>query len=150
VVIDSYLGSVPNAAFSLFEVNFTCNNTVQFFSTTCFLQIYPNKLWNNTLYSTIWRLDNKINGNANYAYSDATYAPNGRWYFTYNQQFSNYGGPSNAWLVPQIDKVNIIFGLPNSTTTWTWEAYVRCLDATPLTDASVGSWNLRTSFISNW
>ena len=42
------------------------------------------------------------------------------------------------------------FGIPNTTGNWTWEIYVRCLDATPLTQTGLTGWVLRADSINNW
>jgi hypothetical protein len=152
IIIDSKYGSVPPGVSSLFHVNFVMYTNTQFWVTKFDIQIYPNKLWNNNLYVNEWSIGNKIDGNSNYNYTNATYAPNGRWYWTYNQQFSNLGSGTaeQGWLVPQADKINILFSLPSSfTPPLRYECHVTCLDATPCTETGTG-WIIRKDFAGNW
>jgi hypothetical protein len=66
--------------------------------TCCNLLLFPASIKSDWGTSTniIYNINNKINGNGSFIYSDATYAPFGRQYWTYNQSFS--GETSNAFL----------------------------------------------------
>jgi hypothetical protein len=138
--IDSWTATVPPAIASLFEINFTFWNSTSWGQTYCYLQLYPNRLWTNTNNGAYWNINNKINGNNSYNYTDATYAPNGRWYWTYSQLFSGVSS-ANAWLVPHINYVNINFAIPDNT--YSYECNFRCLDATSMTSQN-RSWQIYT------
>lgn len=141
VRLDSWTATVPGASFSLFEINFTFNNTSNWGQTRCYLQVYPNRLWNNSTTDIKWAIDNTINGDKNYSVTDATYAPSGRWYWTYNQNFSGITSDYNAWLVPFTNYINIYFRLPDNS--YDYECVVTCLDATAMTSAN-RSWQMYT------
>jgi len=139
--MDSWTQSVPTGSIaSLFEVNFTFWNGSNWGQTYCYLQLYPNRLWNGATPDDIWNLNNKINGNGNYSYTDATYAPNGRWYWTYQQNFSGVSG-ANGWLVPAQNYVNLYFPIPDNS--YSYECSFRCLDASAMVNAS-RSWQIYT------
>lgn len=151
IVIDSY-GAPPQVAeSSLFEITYLCWTNTSFYRTYCMLQIYPNRIWNNQLLKDRWELiSNRIGGNDSYnIVNDQIYAPNGRWYWSFNQNYSNFGGPQNAWLVPQQGKINIIFGLPNNNEQFKWEVAVRCLDNTSMVENG-SSWHLKSEFLQIW
>jgi hypothetical protein len=139
VRIDNW-GNTPAGSISLFEINFTFNNTTNWGQTCCYLQLYPTRFWPTSLgIDNKWAIDNKINGNNSYSITDATYAPNGRWYWTYQQNFSGIGS-ENAWLVPGNGYVDIYFRLPDNT--YSYECYIKCLDASTMVSAGQ-SWELR-------
>ena len=95
------------------------NPSVGWGQTSCSLIVFPSALMNNwgSNGSTIYNINNKINGNGNFIYSDATYAPFGRQYWTYNQYFSGVSG-ANAYLQGTylgggIYEIDIYFQIPN-------------------------------------
>lgn len=104
--------------------------------TTCTLQIFPNR-WTNSssLNPADYNINNKINNNANYNYVDPTYAPYGRQYYTYDQNFTGTAG-ENAGLTNQSYYLLILFYVQNVATNpnqrWSWTCEV--LDSTYLQD----------------
>lgn len=144
--IDSWGASVLSSSqSSLFELNFTFfkNDGTEWGQTYCYLQLYPNKLFTYTggVDLSNWNINNKINGNDAYSLTSATYAPNGRWYWTYQQNFSGVSG-TNAFLTPAQGYVDIVFQLPSSGLYY-YECNFKCLDNTSVT-SSGNSWNIYT------
>lgn len=137
--MDSWTQTTPPAIASLFEVNFTFWNGSNWGQTFCYLQLYPNRLFNGTT-DDQWNINNKINGNSSYNYTNATYAPNGRWYWTYQQNFSGVSG-ANGWLVPFTNYVNLYFPIPDNS--YSFECNFKCLDATSMTSQN-RSWQIYT------
>jgi hypothetical protein len=93
-------GAIPVwGGFITLEVNFWFSTGSAVGQTTCTLQILAPATRTNwgAFGGTIYNINNKINGNDNYYYTDATYAPDGRQYYTYNQTFSGVSG-ANAYL----------------------------------------------------
>jgi len=130
VRIDAWTQTIPPARSALYEVNFTFFNGSNWGQTFCYLQLYPNRFYNNTSLTNEWNINNKIQGNANYNVGTPTYAPNGRMYWTYQQNFSGVSG-ANAWIVPFTNYVEIFFSIPDNS--YSFECNVRCLDATAMT-----------------
>ncbi len=140
--MDSWTQTIPPANASLFECNFTFWNGSNWGQTYCYIQLYPNRLFNSSaIYpSAYWNINNKINGNNAYNYSNATYAPSGRWYWTYQQNFSGVSG-ANAWIQPNTNYVNLTFEIPDNS--YSYECNFRCLDATAMTSQN-RSWQIYT------
>ena len=93
-------GAVPTwSGFITLEVNFWFSTGSAVGQTTCTLQILAPATRSNwgAFGGTIYNINNKINGDDNYYYTDPTYSPNGRQYYTYNQTFSGVSG-ANAYL----------------------------------------------------
>lgn len=137
--MDSWTQTLPPAIASLFEVNFTFWNGSSWGQTFCYLQLYPNRLFNGST-DDQWNINNKINGNSSYNYTNGTYAPNGRWYWTYQQNFSGVSG-ANGWLVPNLNYVNLYFPIPDGS--YSYECNFKCLDATSMTTQN-RSWQIYT------
>lgn len=95
-------GAVPNTwgGWITLEVNFWFASTSggAIGQTTCTLMLFGNALKSNwgSLGSTIYNINNKIDGNDAYFMSNGS-APFGRQYYTYNQTFSGISG-ANAYL----------------------------------------------------
>ena len=140
VRIDSWTQTVPPGIASLFEINFTFWNSTTWGQTKYYLQIYPNRLWGQIGTSASWNMNNAINGTTNYNYTNATYAPNGRWYWTYNQTFSGKTG-NYGYFVPHTNYVECYFAIPDSS--YSYECNFKCLDATSMTSQS-RSWQVYT------
>lgn len=154
VVISSNFLQNIQAISSLFRITFVQNDGQTFWLTKFYLQIYPNRLFNNTNYDGNWTLLNKINGNSNYLINnDPTYAPLGRWYWVFDQNFSNLDGPPQGWIVPQLSKINILFAPPRVSTTLygglRFECSVECLDSQPVNDVFAG-WEISAKNINDW
>ena len=143
VRIDSWTQTVPPANASLFEINFTFWNSSNWGQTYCYFQLYPNKLFNSSAIfpAAYWNINNKINGNASYNVGTNTYAPSGRWYWTYQQNFSGVSG-ANAWIVPSSNYVDFYFCIPDNS--YSYECSFRCLDATAMTSQN-RSWQIYTT-----
>jgi hypothetical protein len=137
-----------NAITSLFEINFTFFNNSFWGQTTCFLQLYPNRFFNNLSDVPKWNINNNINGNGNYEQTSTLYAPNGRWYWTYQQNFSLLSG-AQAYLVPKNNSVVVFFVIPDG---YSFECSAKCLDASLMT-TNGSSWNLQvgntTTYVFN-
>jgi hypothetical protein len=133
VRIDSWTQTVPPGIASLFEVNFTFWNSTAWGQTKYYLQLYPNRLWNQVGTSAFWNMNNAINGTSTYSYTNATYAPNGRWYWTFNQTFSGQAG-AYGWFVPHTNYVDCYFSIPDNT--YSYECNFKILDATSMTSQS--------------
>jgi len=90
----------------IFFYNYSGNSWGQ---TTCKLVIFRSALltnWGNTTATeTSYNINNAINGNSNFTYVDATFAPNGRQYWTYDQKFS--GVTNNAYLSGKTISANV-------------------------------------------
>lgn len=158
LVID-FMGTPPLAAdTSLFEITYILTTATNFYRTCFMLHVYPNRLWNNQAFVTKWDvIGNEISGNDNYELNDPTYAPNGRFYWSFNQTYTNFGssGLKNAWIVPQQDRINIIFGLPQlfnpitgQSQPFVYDIYARCLNNYTVT-VNGGSCNLRDNWVDD-
>jgi len=135
VKVDSKTSTIPPAIASLFEINFTFFNGSNWGQTYCYLQVYPNKFFNSAAISpyAYWNINNKINGDATYTYTSPTYAPSGRMYWTYQQNFSGISTlvGANAWILPRQNYFEITFQIPDNS--YSYECNVSCLDATSMT-----------------
>ena len=145
IQIDSWTGTaLSSSPSSLFELNFTFfkSDGTEWGQTYCYLQLYPNKLFTFTGTDiSNWNINNKINGDDSYVVSSPTYAPNGRWYWTYQQNFSGVSG-TQAFLNVHQNYLTIVFQLPSSGLYY-YECNFRCLDNTSLTSTG-NSWNIYT------
>ena len=83
-----------------FRVNCFFYDTDNNYGQTSFnIIIFPSAIRANwgTYQGTTYNINNKINTDGSFGYTNATYAPYGRQYWTYNQQFSGVNG-ANAYL----------------------------------------------------
>lgn len=85
--------------------------------TSCDIVLFPSAIkttW-GSYGNTTYNINNYINGNNSFNYTDATYAPYGRQYFTYNQQFAG-GVNAQAYLRNTLSTgqslLNIYFQFP--------------------------------------
>lgn len=120
-------GSItPSATIIKYSIIFTFWNSSSFGETSCLIDFYPNR-WTQGVpaQNQTYNINNKINGNQNYVMTDATYAPSGRQYWTYNQYFSGISGP-NALFQPHNGYWNLYFCIPDNTYSYSCE--VRALD----------------------
>jgi hypothetical protein len=134
-----------NAITSLFEINFTFFNASNWGQTTCFLQLYPNRFFNNLSDIPKWNINNNIDGVGSYSTTSALYAPNGRWFWTYQQNFSGISG-AQGYLIPKNNSVVVFFVIP---TGYSFECSAKCLDASLMT-TNGSSWNLQVGNSSTY
>jgi hypothetical protein len=144
----TYLGNLKSI---LFQVKAGWWTTTNRYETSFKLIIWPSRLWNNTTVATKWNLNNKIDNNSNYQYTNSSWAPNGRWYCTYDQKFSDLGGPQQGWLIPYgYNRVFICFsGASGSQTDNNFHCNITCLDATDSTANNIG-WEMTSTDVGNW
>ena len=120
----------------LFRLDFFYWSGGSYGETSCKILLFPAAIKSNWGTSSLgtttsYNINNKINNNASFVYTDATYAPYGRQYWTFDQNFSGVAG-ANAYLqgsnISQgIFQVSIWPQLFNNTTSWSWN--LTCLNS---------------------
>jgi len=128
-----------------YRITFTFWNSSAFGETACLIDFYPNRWTQGQVTGNqLYNINNKINGNSSYVYTNATYAPSGRQYWTYNQSFSGISG-ANALFVPHNGYFELFFCIPDNS--YNFSGCVEALDTTAVSTASQGitlsapSWN---------
>ena len=102
--------------------------------TTGQIMVFPARFFNNMGANDSYNINNKIDdtGQNTFNYTDATYAPYGRPYWTFNTTFT-FINNANAYLVGGLTYITIKFpnpyGAPN---VWNRNVWCRCLDASVL------------------
>lgn len=139
VAFDYYIGgaTTPSSNFiTTYRILFTFWNSTNWGQTKCDIDFYPNR-WTQgqQLGNQLYNINNKIAGNGNYVYTNATYAPNGRQYWTYNQAFSGVNGP-NALFVPHNGYFELFFCIPDNT--YSFQGCVEALNTKNATDNGYG------------
>lgn len=93
-------GSTVNQLFYPCVFRITCyfykGDRSAYGQTTCDLMILPAAIraaWGGNG-STIYNMNNNINGSGSFGYTNATYAPYGRQYWAYNQVYTDTSGPN--------------------------------------------------------
>jgi len=128
--------TTPSGAVMKYRITFTFFNGSNFGQTNCLIDFYPNR-WSQGQQTgnQLYNLNNKINGNDSYSYSNATYAPSGRQYWTYQQQFSGVSGP-NALFIPHNGYFDLYFCIPDNS--YTFSGCVEALDTTAVSTSTQG------------
>jgi hypothetical protein len=129
----------------LFELTCFYYSGSSYGETTCKILIFPVATladWGTSFLGTTtsYDINNKINGTGSFSYTNATYAPYGRQYWTYDQQFSGVAGAS-GWLQGSnvsagIYQISIWLQLFNNATTWSWN--IKCLNSNSATAGNMG------------
>lgn len=141
--------SIPSIQFRTdnHENTFNMNNSVLFRldmfywsgsnygETSCKILIFPSAIksnWGiNPGTTTIYNINNKIDGNSSFNYTDSIYAPFGRQYWTFDQSFSGVSN-ANAYLQGYnissgIFQISIWPQLFDNITNWSWN--ITCLNS---------------------
>jgi hypothetical protein len=114
-----------------FRVTFTFYNSTTFGQTKFNIDFFPYRWTQGSKgINQLYNVNNKINGNSNFVYSNATYAPNGRQYYTYDQTFTGITG-ENGCFYAENEYWTLYFALPDNT--YTWSGCVEALDTTDAT-----------------
>ena len=114
-----------SASNAVFDVVFNFWNGTNFGTTNCKIMLFPNRWvapWNA---NSIYNINNKINGDASFNYSNGTYSPSGRQYWTYDQSFSGISG-ANAYLNGSLGYCIIRFQIPD--TSYSYAGTISCLN----------------------
>ena len=120
-----------------FSLKFNFWNTNNFYQTNCDFIFFPTRFtWYSPPYA-IYNINNKINGNGSYNYTDATYAPYGRQYWSFNQSFNGVSG-ANGYIRGASNSFILELYMPDNS--YYWSGTMECLDATYLN--SVGCYAL--------
>jgi hypothetical protein len=118
-----------------FRLTFNYWDSSNFYQTNMDFVLFPTRFdWVSPPYA-IYNINNKINGNGAYNYTDPTYAPYGRQYWTYNQSFNGVSG-ANGYIRGASNTLIMELYIPNNT--YNWSGTLECLDSTYLN--SVGSY----------
>jgi hypothetical protein len=118
-----------------FRLTFNFWDSSNFYQTNMDFVLFPTRFdWVSPPYA-IYNINNKINGNGAYNYTDATYAPYGRQYWTYNQSFNGVSG-ANGYIRGAGNTLIMELYIPNNT--YNWSGTLECLDSTYLN--GVGSY----------
>jgi len=118
-----------------FRLTFNFWDSNNFYQTNMDFVLFPTRFsWVSPPYA-IYNINNKINGNGSYNYTDATYAPYGRQYWTYNQSFNGVSG-ANGYIRGAGNSLIMELYIPNNT--YNWSGTLECLDSTYLN--GVGSY----------
>ena len=119
-----------------YRISFTFWNSSNFGQTSCLIDFYPNR-WTQGLRTgnQLYNINNKINGNGNYVYTDATFAPSGRQYWTYQQNFSGVSGP-NALFIPNNGVWQLLFCIPDNS--YSFQGCVEALNTTNANNTGYG------------
>jgi hypothetical protein len=133
VVIDGWtqttMGGANNA---LYEVDFNFWSGGTFGTTKCMLMLFPNRWTSVWQTNGIYNINNKINGNDSFNYSNATYSPSGRQYWTFNQNFSGISG-ANAYMNGSLGYCTIEFEVPS--TAYTYAGSIRAVNTQMVVDS---------------
>jgi hypothetical protein len=125
-----------------FRVTFTFDNGTSFGQTSFNIDFYPYKWTQGSKGANqVYNVNNKINGNTAFSYTNATYAPNGRQYYTYDQTFSGITG-ENGCFYAENTYWTLYFALPNNTYSWSG-----CVEALDTTDATRWAENVKLEVI---
>ena len=115
-----------------FRLLFNFWNSSNFYQTNCDFIFFPTRWsWYNPPYA-IYNINNKINGNGGYTYTDATYAPYGRQYWSFNQSFNGVSG-ANGYIRGASNTFIMELYIPDNT--YNWSGTFECLDSTYLNGA---------------
>ena len=118
-----------------FRLTFNYWDSSNFYQTNMDFVLFPTRFsWVSPPYA-IYNINNKINGNGSYNYTDPTYAPYGRQYWTYNQSFNGVSG-ANGYIRGAGNSLIMELYIPNNT--YNWSGTLECLDSTYLN--GVGSY----------
>ena len=118
-----------------FRLTFNFWDSNNFYQTNMDFVLFPTRFsWVSPPYA-IYNINNKINGNGSYNYTDPTYAPYGRQYWTYNQSFNGVSG-ANGYIRGAGNSLIMELYIPNNT--YNWSGTLECLDSTYLN--GVGSY----------
>jgi hypothetical protein len=127
VYIQDWGGTTQSTSYSaMFEVEFFFWSGSDYGFCSCILVLFPNRWTANWDYGdTLYNINNKIDGNGDFDYSQPSYSPDGRQYWTYNQKFT---GPSSTfgYLKGTTSVCRIMFALPDNT--YYWSGSVRALN----------------------
>lgn len=114
-----------------FRVTFTFYNDTNYGQTRFNIDFFPYRWTQGSKgINQLYNVNNKINGNAAFVYTNATYAPNGRQFYTSDQTFTGITG-ENGCFYAENDYWTLYFALPNNT--YTWSGCVEALDTTDAT-----------------
>jgi hypothetical protein len=127
VIWDFNYNYIPNAICIKYRITFTFWNGSNWGQTKCDIDFFPVKWTQGQQSNDKYNINNKINGNANYNYTDATYAPTGRQYWTYNQSFSGISGSQGQFL-PHQGYWYLYFAIPDNS--YQWSGCIEALDTT--------------------
>ena len=118
-----------------FRLLFNFWDSSNFYQTNMDFVLFPTRFdWVSPPYA-IYNINNKINGNGSYNYTDPTYAPYGRQYLTYNPSFNGVSG-ANGYIRGAANTLIMELYIPNNS--YNWSGTLECLDSTYLN--SVGSY----------
>ena len=118
-----------------FRLTFNFWDSSNFYQTNMDFVLFPTRFdWVSPPYA-IYNINNKINGNGSYNYTDPTYAPYGRQYWTYNQSFNGVSG-ANGYIRGAGNTLIMELYIPNNS--YNWSGTLECLDSTYLN--GVGSY----------
>jgi hypothetical protein len=116
-----------------FEVQLNFWNTSNFYTTSFDVVFFPYRWggsnWTNNSapnVADVFNVNNKINGNGSWNYTDSQYALYGRQYWTTNQVFEGVSG-ANGYFQGGIDNVLIQLYIPDDT--YYWSGYCLCKDS---------------------
>lgn len=125
-----------NAIIMTYRINFTFWNTSAWGRTSCLIDFYPNR-WTQGQQTgnQLYNINNKIDSNGSYTYTNTTYAPNGRQYWTYNQAFSGVSG-AQALFVPHNGYFDLFFCIPDNS--YSWQGSIEALNTTQPNTAGYG------------
>jgi hypothetical protein len=127
VYIQDWGGTTQTTSYSaMYEVEFFFWSGSDYGYCSCILVLFPNRWitgWDGS--DTLYNINNKIDGNGDFDYTNSTYSPAGRQYWTYNQKFT---GPSSTfgYLKGTTSVCRIMFALPDNT--YYWSGSVRALN----------------------
>lgn len=136
----SYLTGIPAIKFQLTFSFFgpVSSTPTQYYEnwgqTTCTIDMYP-PTWTQTNWTPgtaiggFYNINNKILGNGGFGLSVPvlTASPNGRQYWTYNQQFSGISGPNGYFVPLNAWQWAIVLTIPNNG--YSWSGRLQTLDA---------------------
>ena len=126
----------PSGAVMKYTILFTFFTGSNWGETRCSIDFFPNR-WTQGQQTgnQLYNINNKIDGDGNYNYTNATYAPNGRQYWTYNQSFSGVSGP-NALFIPHNGFFNLYFCIPDNS--YIFSGSIQAFDTTAVSTGSQG------------
>ena len=128
---------IPAGIVMKYRINFTFWSGGSWGQTKCDIDFYPNRWSQGQQLNDKYNINNKIDGNDSFGYSNATYAPSGRQYWTYNQAFSGVSG-ANANFIPHQGYFQLYFTIPNSSYSWSG-----CIEALDTTSPQAGGMGIR-------